>query len=92
MARKTGGRRLKKSIAIVGDGYVEHYYFQNMRDHEEDELRWIDVLPRLPEATGSFDKAINKAIELVERGVDQAFAVIDMDKILSDGKEDALKI
>lgn len=91
MPRKTGERRLKKSIAIVGDGFVEHYYFQNMRDNEEDKLRWLDVLPKLPEATGSFDKAINKAINLVKKGVDQAFAIVDLDKVFSDGKEEALR-
>lgn len=91
MSRKTGERRFKKSIAIVGDGFVEHYYFQNMRDHEEDELRWVDILPKLPEATGSFDKAINKAIDLVKEGRDQAFAIVDLDKVFSDGKEDALR-
>jgi len=91
MSRQTRERRLKESIAIVGDGFVEHYYFQNMRDYEEDELRWVDILPRLPEATGSFDKAINKAIDLVKEGRDQAFAIVDLDKVFSDGKEDALK-
>ncbi len=87
MGRKTGTRDLRNTIAIVGDGHVEKYYFEDMRDHEDTTGDWYQILPRLPEKSGNFDKAINKAISLLNREIDKVFAIVDMDKVLSDGKK-----
>lgn len=86
MARETDSRDQKISIAIIGDGYVERYYFEDMKDSEEGKDQWFQILPRLPEENGSFDKAINAAIGLVKEGMDIAFAIVDMDVVFSNGK------
>lgn len=79
MARRKGHQSLKRSVAIVGDGYTEKEYFGALKRVEE--LQQLTLKPELPVGSGSFTGVLDKARQLVKEGYDRVYAVIDMDQV-----------
>jgi hypothetical protein len=74
--------KIKDSIAVIGEGITEYYYFNSLKD----EFTQLNLRPMYPKHSTSLvdleqeiDKAINK-------GYNQIFCVIDMDN-KKDGAE-----
>lgn len=86
MARQERKRNFRRTVAIVGDGFTEKIYFEQLRDHER--LRDVVVKPELPSRSskgGSYKKALNTAIELAENHT-HVYCLIDMDTVVDEGK------
>lgn len=83
MARSSKRRRLKKTIAIVGEGETEWCYFQGFKSAER--LR-IKIKPELPSST-SLDSMVKKCLDLYEQGYDFVYCVLDMDTVEYDHKK-----
>ena len=74
--RKT--KQLKKSIGIVGEGLTERMYFDYIRSNR----RYVFSLkPDLPSHT-DYNHIFAKAKEMVRKGFDLVFCVLDIDTIL----------
>ncbi|MBD1397087.1 RloB domain-containing protein [Pontibacter sp. JH31] len=84
MAREKNKRKPRVKIAIVGDGQTEKIYFEQLK--EEESIPDIDIKPDIPDKYGGYLSAIEKAKFLVESGYDFVFCLIDLDKVISDGK------
>jgi hypothetical protein len=86
MARKLQERKGKPRVAIVGEGETEKIYFADVKD--TDRPADIDLFPTLPARTGDYSKVLEKAVELAtDEGYVKVFALIDMDTVINDGKE-----
>ncbi|MDV6217850.1 RloB family protein [Flavitalea sp. BT771] len=88
MARIPKQKTAKPRVAMVGDGETEKIYFSDMKD--TDRPGDIDFFPELPMKTGSYENVINKALSIVGY-YSAVFALIDMDTVISDGKEQAYR-
>lgn len=76
-------RSVSPAIAIVGDGFCEQIYFQQLREAEG--IRNIQIRPELPNRSGKgggFKRIFIKAEELAKEGYDRVFCLIDMDVVL----------
>lgn len=74
-------------VAIVGDGFCEQIYFQQMREVEG--IRHIQIKPELPNRSGKgggFQRVFGKAKVLKEEGYDEVFCLVDMDVVWREGK------
>lgn len=82
----------RKSIpiyAIVGDGYSEKLYFEQLKAVEQ--LKNLQIKPDLPNKSGkgaTFMRVLNKAHELHTEGYDRVYCLIDFDVILHENKVD----
>lgn len=76
---------MKKSIAIVGEGQTEYYYFDSLR---RDKNYHFAIKPDYPRK-GDTDIASleQKAISLKREGNDYVFCLVDMDRIIANDKE-----
>ncbi len=79
MARKGKKRNLKFSVAIIGEGFTEWYYFLNMRKTQR---FGFEVKPSMPKHS-DFRTIIATARRFRNEGYDLVFCVFDMDLILS---------
>lgn len=80
-------RPLLPSIAIVGDGYTEQIYFDQLK-RDKGNLSFI-IYPELPENKGKgggFMKVLNKAKELKKQGHDTVYCLVDMDVVYNQNK------
>lgn len=66
--------KLRKSVAILGEGITEYYYFQSLRDL----FPRITVKPDYPKHS-SISELERKIAEYNQLGYDYIFCVIDMD-------------
>lgn len=82
MARPTNRRTPKTAYAVVGEGITEYYYFNNLKQVEELHLKSksFTIKPDKPK-TSNFKEIIAKARELIEKGYDKVFCVLDLDYI-----------
>jgi RloB-like protein len=79
-------KKVRSSIptyAIVGDGYCEKIYFDQLKGVEQ--LRHISIKPELPQKTG-LSRVLEKAEELHEQGYDKVYCIIDYDVVLSNNQ------
>lgn len=83
MARKKKERSLKLSYAVVGEGITEKIYFDRLKYHED--VSNFFIKPELP-SDSDFSSIFNKADELLKSGIDRVYSIIDLDKIIDDGK------
>jgi len=89
MARHIRQQPVRETIALVGDGHTERYYFSDIIDN--DRPRNFHIKPDYPRRIGSFQGALARAIELTT-SYTHVFALIDMDKILDEKKMPAYRI
>lgn len=91
-SRKNQHRKPIPVYAIVGDGYSEKLYFEQLKAVEQ--LKNIQVKPDLPNKSGkgaSFIRVMNKAQALHTEGYDKVYCLIDFDAILHENKVDLYK-
>jgi hypothetical protein len=91
-SRKNQHRKSIPVYAIVGDGYSEKIYFEQLKAIEE--LKNIQVKPDLPRKSGkgaSFIRVMRKAQELYTAGYDKVYCLIDFDVVLHENKVDLYK-
>ena len=74
--------KIKDSIAVIGEGITEYYYFNSLKD-EFTQLNLRPMYPRHSTSLVDFEQEIEKAID---KGYNQIFCVIDMDN-KKDGAE-----
>lgn len=79
MARKGKTRNPKLSVAIIGEGQTEWYYFLNMRKTQR---FGFEVKPSMPKHS-DFKTIIKTARKFRIEGYDLVFCVLDMDNILN---------
>jgi hypothetical protein len=84
MGRKSREWKPKPRVAVVGDGQTEQIYFAEIRD--TDRPADLAIFPDLPSRTGNYKGVLDKAIQLA-KDYDKVFALIDMDKVISDGTD-----
>lgn len=82
-------RKLKRTIFVIGDGISEKEYFIQLRRAETLNAK---LKPELPKH-GNYIYIFNQAEELLksdrnEHLIDKIYCLIDLDKILDDGKTD----
>ena len=73
--------------AIVGDGYSEKIYFEQLREVEK--IKNIQIKPDLPNRSGkgaSFVRVMEKAEQLLEQGYDKVYCIIDFDTVIKEQK------
>jgi hypothetical protein len=70
-------RKLKKAIAIVGEGPTEWFYFEYIR---KDRRYTFTLKPELP-GHSDFSALFRKAKDLVNQSYDLVFCVLDLDTI-----------
>lgn len=75
---------LRRSIALVGDGQTEAYYFADLRDTDRPDDLYIK--PEFPRKYGGFAHILNRGIELTEDYA-EVYALIDMDAIIAQGQQ-----
>lgn len=80
MARRRNKTKLKKSVAIVGEGYTEFYYFN---DYKTAERKKNEIKPELPKHT-DIESIVRTARRLIDDGYDHVYCVFDMDSIYND--------
>lgn len=90
MARHTKNKSTNKTVALVGDGQTERIYFANVRD--TDRPANLDIFPDYPRKIGSYKGVLDRAVKLKNDGYDHVYALIDMDKIISENKLIAYRI
>lgn len=85
MARIPVSRKYIERIAIVGDGFTEKIYFDQMKEVEK--IRDVVIKPELPKKSakgGSYRKPLETAKSLVDEGYDHVHCIIDFDTVISE--------
>ena len=77
MNRKTENRKVRKSIAIIGEGLTEYRYVDDMRTTERYRFSLVPGIPKHPD----LDDIVRFARERVKDGYDYVLCLIDMDVI-----------
>jgi hypothetical protein len=78
VARKSNVKRKEKfTVAIVGEGITEWHYFNDLKHIEKYKF---EIKPDLPKHS-DFNSIINKAKELIKKGYDIVYCVVDLDYI-----------
>jgi len=84
MARTSKHHPANPTIALVGDGQTERFYFADVRD--TDRPKGLSIFPDYPRKIGSYKGVLDRALSLV--GIyDRVYALIDVDKILQDHQQ-----
>ena len=84
MSMRQVNRRVRKSIAIIGEGLTEYRYVDDMRTTERYRFSLVPGIPKHPD----IDDIVNLAKERVNEGYDYVLCLIDMDVI--EGNHDKL--
>lgn len=85
MARKTNKKNLKNAVAIVGEGITEWHYFTDLKQVERYSFK---VKPELPKHS-DVNAIVKKATELLAEGYDKVLCLFDMDRIITNSKENS---
>ena len=81
--RKIKQKSLHKSIAIIGEGLTEWFYFESLRQTERFAF---DIKPELPKRS-DFRELIKLARQKREEGYDLVYIVLDMDRMAHNASE-----
>ena len=79
MSMRQVNRRVRKSIAIIGEGLTEYRYVDDMRTTERYRFSLVPGIPK----HSDIDDIVNLAKERVNAGYDYVLCLIDMDVIES---------
>ena len=85
MSMRQVNRRVRKSIAIIGEGLTEYRYVDDMRTTERYRFRLVPGIPK----HSDIDDIVNLAKERVYAGYDYVLCLIDMDVI--EGNHDKME-
>ena len=85
MSRRTVSRRVRKSIAIIGEGLTEYRYVDDLRTTERYRFSLVPGIPK----HSDIDDIIRLARERVSAGYDYVLCLIDMDVI--EGNRDKME-
>jgi len=77
MNRKIENRKVRKSIAIIGEGLTEYRYVDDMRTTERYRFSLVPGIPKHPD----MDDIVSYAQDRVNSGYDYVLCLIDMDVI-----------
>ena len=77
MSRRAGNKRVRKSVAIIGEGLTEYRYVDNLRTTERYRFRLAPGFPK----HSDLDDIVRLAHERVREGYDYVLCLIDMDVI-----------
>lgn len=77
MSMRQVNRRVRKSIAIIGEGLTEYRYVDDMRTTERYRFSLVPGIPK----HSDIDDIVNLAKERVTAGYDYVLCLIDMDVI-----------
>ena len=77
MNRKTKNKKVRKSIAIIGEGLTEYRYVDDMRTTERYRFSLVPGIPKHPD----IDDIVGYAQNRVKDGYDYVLCLIDMDVI-----------
>ena len=77
MSRRTVSRRVRKSIAIIGEGLTEYRYVDDLRTTERYRFSLVPGIPK----HSDIDDIVRLARERVSAGYDYVLCLIDMDVI-----------
>jgi hypothetical protein len=75
--------KVKKLVAIVGEGKTEWYYFDSMKNHKRFPFK---IKPELP-CNSNWRGVIRRARTLIKEQYDKVYCVLDYDAIVSDISE-----
>ena len=85
MSMRQVNRRVRKSIAIIGEGLTEYRYVDDMRTTERYRFSLVPGIPK----HSDIDDIVNLAKERVYEGYDYVLCLIDMDVI--EGNHDKME-
>ncbi len=85
MSRRTVSRRVRKSIAIIGEGLTEYRYVDDLRTTERYRFSLVPGIPK----HSDIDDIVRLARERVSAGYDYVLCLIDMDVI--EGNRDKME-
>jgi len=88
MARIKRNISSPKRYAIIGDGYTEKIYFEHLK--EDTSRNDFTIKPELPSNKGkggNHNKVLSRARELLKKGYDHVYCIIDYDTVLTEKKE-----
>lgn len=89
MARKKKIRSATKQYAIVGDGFTEKIYFEQLKESES--IKDFTIKPQLPNKKGKGGghvRVLQKVKELLHEGYDHVYCLIDFDKVVQENNTD----
>ena len=78
MERKAVNRKIRKSIAIIGEGLTEYRYVDDMRTTERYRFSIVPGIPKHPD----IDDIVRLAKERMNSGYDYVVCLVDMDVIM----------
>jgi hypothetical protein len=76
-------RRVKKLVAIVGEGKTEWHYFDSMKNHKRYPFK---IKPELP-CNSNWKGVLRRARNLIKEHYDEVYCVLDYDAIVSHPSE-----
>lgn len=68
-------KKIKDSIAVIGEGLTEYYYFNSLKD----DLRQINIKPSYPKHSTGLDYLEREIDKAIDAGYSLIICVIDMD-------------
>ncbi len=72
-----GRQGIKKSVAIIGEGETEWFYFESLRIYHKYPFKVAPGFPRHPDT----DHILKLATQYIQEGYDYIICLIDMDRI-----------
>lgn len=84
MARKTAYRLPQKSIAILGEGETEYFYFMDLKFSEKSQFI---IKPDKPKHSSDLNSFMKKIIKLLSDEFDEIYVVLDLDRIVTNTSE-----
>lgn len=81
-------KKIKDSIAVIGEGLTEYYYFNSLKD----DFRQINIKPSYPKHSTGLDYLEQEIDKAIDAGYSLIICVIDMDnKKKGDAKDKYIK-
>ena len=80
-------KKIKDSIAVIGEGLTEYYYFNSLKD----DFRQINIKPSYPKHSTGLDYLEQEIDKAIDAGYSLIICVIDMDNKKGDEKDRYIK-
>lgn len=77
-------KKIKDSIAVIGEGLTEYYYFNSLKD----DFRQINIKPSYPKHSTGLDYLEQEIDKAIDAGYSLIICVIDMDNKKNDDEKD----
>ena len=68
-------KKIKESIAVIGEGITEYYYFNSLKD----DFRQLNIRPSYPKHSSGLDYLEQEIDKAIDAGYSLIICVIDMD-------------